>query len=66
MDLSFWYRETINGKKFTLDEYLQVETAYINSVNKFKEESSIDSLRILQLERDEKAIVSGIVFFQSC
>jgi len=43
---------TINGKEFTLDEYLQVETAYINSVIKFIEESSIDSLRILQLECD--------------
>lgn len=43
---------TINGKEFTLDEYLQVEAAYINSVIQFMEDSSIDSLRILQLECD--------------
>ena len=42
--------ETINGKEFTLDEYLQVEAAYINSVIKFMEDSNVDSLRILQLE----------------
>ena len=42
--------ETINGKEFTLDEYLRVEAAYINSVIKFMEESNIDSLRVLQLE----------------
>jgi hypothetical protein len=44
--------ETINGNEFTLDEYLQVEVAYINSVITFIEESSINSLRILQLECD--------------
>ncbi len=42
--------KTINGKEFTLDEYLKVEAAYINSVMKFMEESNIDSLRILQLK----------------
>ncbi|ATP39790.1 hypothetical protein CSE16_06825 [Solibacillus sp. R5-41] len=42
--------KTINGNVFTLDEYLQVEEAYINSVIKFIEESSIDSLRILQFK----------------
>lgn len=44
--------KTINGNEFTLDEYIQVEAAYINSVIQFIEESSIDSLRILQLECD--------------
>jgi hypothetical protein len=39
----------INGKEFTLSDYLQVETAYVNSVMKFLEESSMNSLRILQL-----------------
>ena len=43
---------TINGNEFTFDEYLQVEAAYINSAISFIEESSIDSLRILQLECD--------------
>ena len=41
----------INGKEFTSDEYFQVEAAYINSVMNFIEESGINSLRILQLER---------------
>lgn len=41
----------INGKEFTVNEYLQVEAAYINSIIKFMEESNIDSLRILQLEK---------------
>lgn len=44
--------KNINGNEFTLDEYLQVEASYINSVIKFIEESSIDSLRILQLKCD--------------
>ena len=44
--------KTINGKEFTLDEYLRVEAAYINSVIKFMEESNVDSLRVLQLECD--------------
>jgi hypothetical protein len=39
----------INGKEFTLDEYLQVEAAYVNAVIKFIEESGINSLRILKL-----------------
>lgn len=43
--------EFINGKEFTFHEYLQVETAYINSMIKFMEESNIDSLRILQLDK---------------
>jgi len=42
--------KTINGKVFTLDEYLQIEAAYINSAIKFIEESGINSLRILRLE----------------
>ena len=42
--------ETINGKEFTLDEYLRVEAAYIHSVLNFMEESNVDSLRVLQLE----------------
>lgn len=42
--------KTINGNEFTLNEYLQVEAAYIDSVIKFIEETSIDTLRILQLE----------------
>lgn len=42
--------KTINGKEFTLDEYLQIEAAYINSAIKFIEESGINSLRILGLE----------------
>lgn len=44
--------ETINGNDFTLEEYHQVEEAYVNSVIKFIEESHIGSLRILQLECD--------------
>ena len=44
------YNPKFNGKEFTLDEYLRVEAAYINSVLKFMEESNVDSLRILQLE----------------
>lgn len=40
-----------NGKKFTLDEYLQVEAAYVNAVIKFIEECGINSLRILKLSQ---------------
>ncbi|MEI2367268.1 DUF7683 domain-containing protein [Niallia circulans] len=39
--------EIINGKKFTLDENLQVENAYVEAVMKFLEESGVHSLRIL-------------------
>ena len=46
------YNPKFNGKEFTLDEYLRVEAAYINSVLKFMEESNVDSLRVLQLESD--------------
>ena len=42
--------KTINGNEFTLDDYFQVEAAYIDSAIKFIEESGIDLLRILQLE----------------
>jgi hypothetical protein len=41
----------ISGKEFTLDEYLQVEAAYVNAVIKFIEESGINSLRILKLSK---------------
>lgn len=43
--------EIINGKEFTLDEYLQVEAAYVNAVIKFIEESGFNSLRILKLSQ---------------
>lgn len=39
----------INGKEFTLDEYLHVESAYVNTVIKFLTENKLSSLRILQL-----------------
>jgi hypothetical protein len=42
--------KTFNGKEFTLDEYLQIEAAYIDSAIKLIEESCINSLRILGLE----------------
>lgn len=41
----------INGKKFTLEEYLQVEGAYVHTVTNFIEEMGIHSLRILQLSK---------------
>jgi hypothetical protein len=41
----------INGKELTLDEYLQVEAAYVNTVIKFIEESGINSLRILKMSQ---------------
>lgn len=41
----------INGKEFTLDEYLQVEAAYVSAVIKYIEESGINSLRILKLSQ---------------
>jgi hypothetical protein len=41
----------ISGKEFTLNEYLQVETAYVNTVINFIEDSGINSLRILQLSK---------------
>jgi len=51
----------ISGEKFTLEEYLQVETAYVDTVINFIEGSGINSLRILQLsnwnisEEDKKS-----------
>ncbi|KYG30365.1 hypothetical protein [Alkalihalobacillus trypoxylicola] len=44
--------KNINGKEFTLEQYLHVEASYIHSVIQFMEESRLDSLRILQLECD--------------
>jgi len=41
----------IDGKEFTLDEYLRVETAYINTVLTFLHECGLSTLRILQLVR---------------
>lgn len=45
--------EIINGKEFTLDDYLRVETAYINAVIRFLEDSEVNSLRILGLEKTD-------------
>ncbi|PEL14287.1 hypothetical protein [Bacillus sp. AFS017336] len=51
----------IYGKEFTLDEYLQVEAAYVETIINFLEESGINSLRILKLsilnisEEDKKS-----------
>ncbi|MEH7073792.1 DUF7683 domain-containing protein [Neobacillus drentensis] len=41
----------LNGREFTLDEYLQVEAAYVNAVINFIEESGFDSLRVLMLSQ---------------
>lgn len=38
----------INGNEFTLEEYLRVETAYIDTVIQFLTASNLHSLRILQ------------------
>ncbi len=40
--------KTINGNEFTLEEYLRVEAAYIDTVVQFLNASDLDSLRILQ------------------
>lgn len=51
----------ICGEKFTLEEYLQIETAYVDTVINFLEVSGINTLRILQLsnwnisEEDKKS-----------
>lgn len=42
--------KVFNEHEFTMLEYLQAETAYIDSVIKFIEESGIDSLRVIQLQ----------------
>ncbi|MFB7138458.1 hypothetical protein ACFCYN_02215 [Gottfriedia sp. NPDC056225] len=53
--------KVIYGKEFTLDEYIQVEAAYVETIIKFVEESGINSLRILKLsnlnisEEDKKS-----------
>lgn len=41
---------TINGKPFTMTEYQRVEKAYLDSVQKFMEESNTDSLTISEIE----------------
>jgi hypothetical protein len=41
----------INGREFTLNEYLQVESAYVKAVINIIEESGLNSLRILQLSK---------------
>ncbi|UTE72069.1 hypothetical protein M1I95_17665 [Rossellomorea marisflavi] len=42
--------ETFDGNELTLDDYLRVEEAYINSAIAFMEESGIQSVRVLGLE----------------
>jgi len=41
----------IDGKEFTLGEYLRVEAAYVNTVMTFLSECGFSALRILQLSR---------------
>lgn len=41
--------KTIDGKKFTLEEYLRIEEAYVNTVITFFIESGLSTLRVLQL-----------------
>ncbi|WP_313894134.1 hypothetical protein [Psychrobacillus sp.] len=43
--------KVIDGKEFTLVEYLGVETAYVNTVMTFLSEYGLSSLRILQLTK---------------
>lgn len=43
--------QVINGNEFTLDEYLRIEAAYIDTVIQFLKDSKLDSLRILQLNK---------------
>ena len=40
--------KVINGNEFTLDEYLRIEAAYIDTVIQFLNANNLDSLRILQ------------------
>lgn len=60
----------ILGKKFTLEEYLQVENAYVDTVINFIEGSGINSLRILQLsnwnisEEDKKSPLYETEFYE--
>lgn len=42
--------ETFDGNELTLDDYLRVEEAYIDSAIAFMEESGIQSVRVLGLE----------------
>ncbi|MDN7240849.1 hypothetical protein QWY14_03560 [Planococcus sp. N028] len=45
--------ETFNGVEFTLEEYLRVESAYIESVAKFLADSNLTFLRILKFSPGE-------------
>lgn len=45
--------KVFEGRTFTLDDYLQVEAAYVNAVAHFMEESGLDTLRILLLSQWE-------------
>ena len=47
MDKSFTHRKNIYGETFTLEEYLKVETAYIDTIIKFLDVNHIKSLRII-------------------
>ena len=42
--------ETFDGNELTLDDYLRVEEAYIDSAIAFMEENGIQSVRVLGLE----------------
>lgn len=53
----------INGKQFTLDEYLRVEAAYLDTIIRFLHENNIRSLRLIQVsniemtEKDKSSIL---------
>lgn len=42
--------QTFNGKELTLNEYLEVEKAYVHAVMEFLKESKLTSLRVIQLQ----------------
>ncbi|QDQ02183.1 hypothetical protein FOH38_17775 [Lysinibacillus fusiformis] len=47
---------SFDGKVFTIKDYLQVEKAYIDTVISFIKESKSKSLRVIQLERNNKLL----------
>ncbi|RND01199.1 DUF7683 domain-containing protein [Lysinibacillus halotolerans] len=42
--------QTFNGKELTLNEYMEVEKAYVHAVMEFLKENKLTSLRVIQLQ----------------
>lgn len=48
--------KTFNGQAFTFEQYLRVESAYINTILMFIKESKVKSLRVIWLENHKSKV----------